>query len=257
MSVRHSDSFGIVPKKDAGQARHDNFIETTFVRIIYPMPNNLWPGNTATAKKIQDGLREEVRIILLKKMPEFIAGVDAAFIDDKVIAVAALYKYPELLHIENASFTGKTRFPYVPGFLSFREGHAIISAVKRLKIKPDLMLFDGQGIAHPKRIGIASHIGVILNVPTIGCAKSRLVGEYKVPDAGKGSRTYLYYKGRKVGAVLRTRSNVKPVFVSPGHLIDIESSVEIVMRCVSGFRIPEPLRRADQISKTHGCMTLS
>ncbi len=137
----------------------------------------------------------------------------------------------------------------MPGFLSFREGPAIIVTIQKLKTKPDLILFDGQGIAHPKGIGIASHIGVMLNIPTIGCAKSKLVGKFEKPDKDKGSRTYLYYKGERVGAVLRTRKNVKPVFVSPGHMIDIKSAIEIVMNCATEYRIPEPLRRADQLSK--------
>jgi len=213
------------------------------------MPNNLWPKNIASAKKIQGSLRKKVRITTLKKLPEFIAGVDAAFFDDKVVAVVTLYNYPELTHVQDVFSEGKAQFPYIPGFLSFREGKAIISSIKKLKIKPDLILFDGQGIAHPKGIGIASHIGVILDIPTIGCAKSRLVGEFEKPYAKKGSWKYLYYKDKKVGVVLRTRDNVKPLFVSPGHLIDIKSAIEIVMRCVSGYRIPEPLRRADRISK--------
>ncbi|MCL5063421.1 MAG: deoxyribonuclease V [Nitrospiraceae bacterium] len=213
------------------------------------MIKNLWPKDIAEAKEIQDILRKQVKIMPLKKTPELIAGVDAAFAGDKIVAIAALYEYPGLKHIQDAFYIEKIRFPYIPGMLSFREGHAIVNALKKLKTKPDLILFDGQGIAHPKGIGIASHIGVILNIPTIGCAKSRLVGEFEEPDTTKGSRTYLYYKGMKVGAVLRTRSNVKPVFVSPGHMIDIDSSIEIVMKCVFKYRIPEPLRRADYLSK--------
>ncbi len=143
----------------------------------------------------------------------------------------------------------KARFPYIPGLLAFREGHAIISAIGKLTVAPDLVLIDGQGIAHPEGFGIASHIGVILGIPTIGCAKSRLVGEYEAPGSMKGNWTYLYHRGAKVGAVVRTRSFVKPLFVSPGHLIDIESSVEIVLECTSGFRIPEPLRAADRLSR--------
>jgi deoxyribonuclease V len=210
---------------------------------------NLWPKDIVRAREVQDALRTRVKIVPLKKTPEFIAAVDAAFLNDKVIAVAALYKYPELQHLQDTFVKEKTRFPYIPGLLSFREGHAIVSAIKKLKIKPDLILFDGQGIAHPKGIGIASHIGVVLDMPTIGCAKSRLVGEFKEPDKTKGGWTHLDYKGIRVGTVLRTRSNVRPVFVSPGHLIDIESSIEVVMKCVSEYRIPEPLRRADLFSK--------
>ncbi|MEW6739841.1 MAG: deoxyribonuclease V [Nitrospirota bacterium] len=215
------------------------------------MIRNLWPDDISEAKKIQDVLRKKVKIIPLKKTPEIIAGVDAAFADDKVVAVATLYEYPELKHLHDAFSVEKIRFPYIPGLLSFREGHAIINAIRKLNIKPDLILFDGQGIAHPKGIGIASHIGVILNIPAIGCAKSRLVGEFEEPAVTKGSWAYLYYKGMKVGAVLRTRSSVKPVFVSPGHMIDIDSSIEIVMKCVFRYRIPEPLRRADHLSKKY------
>lgn len=124
-----------------------------------------------------------------------------------------------------------------------------MNAIKKLKIKPDVILFDGQGIAHPKGIGIASHIGVILNIPSIGCAKSRLVGDFDEPDKKKGSWRLIFYKGMKVGVVLRTRSSVKPLFVSPGHLTDIDSSIEIVMKCIGKYRIPEPLRRANFLSK--------
>ncbi len=212
------------------------------------MIKNLWPDDILEAKKIQDILKKKVKITHLKKTPKLIAGVDAAFAGDKVIAVAALYEYRVLKHYQDKVFIEKIRFPYVPGMLSFREGHAILGAIEKLDVKPDVILFDGHGIAHPKGIGIASHIGVILGIPSIGCAKSRLVGEYDEPDKARGSWTYLYYKGEKVGAVLRTRSNVRPIFVSPGHMIDIVSSVEIVKNCISKYRIPEPIRRADWLS---------
>jgi len=140
-------------------------------------------------------------------------------------------------------------FPYIPGFLSFREGPAIIEALHMLKIKPHVILFDGQGIAHPKRMGIASHIGVILNIPTIGCAKSRLVGEYKEPGTSKGKISSLKYQGKIVGAVVRTKDDIRPLFVSPGHLIDLKSSIEIVLGCTTKYRISELLRRADFLSK--------
>lgn len=213
------------------------------------MPINIWPKEISKAKALQDTLRKRVEVIPLKKTPRYIAGVDASFPEDKVLAVATLYDYPEMQFIQYAYSVKKGFFPYIPGLLSFREGPAIISAVKKLKIKPDLILFDGQGIAHPNGIGIASHIGVILDIPAIGCAKSRLVGEFKECNKRKGSWTYMYYRGEKVGVVLRTRGNVKPVFVSPGHMIDIKTSLEIVMRCISRYRIPEPLRSADHLSR--------
>jgi len=190
-----------------------------------------------------------VNIIPLKKEPKYIVGVDAAFLNNKVIGVACLYKYPEIHFIEEAYAVTEILFPYIPGFLSFREGPAIIMALKGLKRKPDIILFDGQGIAHPKRLGIASHVGVLLNIPTIGCAKSRLVGTYKEPGPKKGTCSSLLYKKEIVGVVLRTNDNVKPLFVSPGHRIDIQGSMEIVLACSQRYRLPEPLRWADFLSK--------
>lgn len=210
---------------------------------------NLWPRDIDTAREIQDILRKKVKILPLRAAPAYIAAVDAAFAGNEVIAVSSLSAFPSLECRQDAVWREEIRFPYVPGLLTFREGHAMISALKRLRIPPDVILVDGQGIAHPKGIGIASHIGVVLGKPTIGCAKSRLIGEFEEPRTQKGNWSYLYYKGKEVGVVLRTRDHVKPLFISPGHLIDIPSSLEIVMECLSGYRIPEPLRRADSLSR--------
>lgn len=207
------------------------------------------PVDLKEAKKIQLRLRQKIKIVPLSKKPVFIAGVDAAFSENKVVAAACLYKYPELVPVEDAYAAAKISFPYIPGFLSFREGDAIIKAIEKLKTKPDLVLFDGQGIAHPGGIGIASHIGVVLNVPTIGCAKSRLIGDYSAPGNKKGQYSSLRYKNKTVGAVLRTRDGVKPVFVSPGHLIDLRGAIHYVIKCAVKFRLPEPVRRADRLSK--------
>ncbi len=208
-----------------------------------------WPENVKRARNIQKIFRKRVKITHLRKPPEYIAGVDAAFSEGHVICVASLYKFPELKHLEDKSAITKVRFPYIPGLFSFREGPAIIMTIKRLSIMPDMILFDGQGIAHPEGFGIASHIGVLLNIPTIGCAKSRLVGTYIEPGSGKGEFSHLIYKGRKIGAVLRTRDGVKPLFVSPGHLIELSQAIDIVLKCIGKYRIPEPIRRADIISK--------
>ena len=210
---------------------------------------NLWPRDTRAAREIQDAFRKKVKILPLRKAPLHVAGVDAAFAGNEVIAVSSLYTFPLLECVQDAVWREEIRFPYVPGLLTFREGHAMINALKRLRIPADVILVDGQGIAHPRSIGIASHIGVILGKPTIGCAKSRLIGEFREPRTGKGTWSFLYYKGEEVGAVLRSRDHVRPLFVSPGHLIDILSSLEIVMKCLSHYRIPEPLRRADSLSK--------
>lgn len=209
----------------------------------------IWPTNVRDAKVIQMTLRGKVKIIPLRKTPRYIASVDASFTDDRVIAVACLYKYPELIYLGHETAIREANFPYVPGYLAFREGPVIIDALKSLKIKPDIVLFDGQGIAHPMGLGIASHIGVLIDMPAIGCAKSRLVGKYKEPGFKKGDWSPLEYNSKVVGVVLRTKDRVRPVFVSPGHRIDLKASIKIILGCTSKYRIPEPLRRADFISK--------
>lgn len=209
----------------------------------------LWPEDIPGARKVQETLRKKVRISSLKSAPKLIAGVDAAFSGDRVIAACSLFGYPEIRCLEEAHGIVKLTFPYIPGFLSFREGPAIVEAIGRLKTRPDVILFDGQGIAHPKGIGIASHIGVVLGVPAIGCAKSRLVGEYEEPGPRKGDWTPLRHEKRIVGAAVRTRDDVRPLFVSPGHRITLKQSIDIVLRCCTKYRIPEPVRRADHLAR--------
>lgn len=215
---------------------------------IYNFPMR-WPDNITEAKTIQNTLKKKIRITPLKKNPRYIAGVDAAFFKNKVIGVACLYRYPDLTLIKDVYAFAEISFPYIPGFLSFREGPAILKAINILEIKPDVILFDGQGIAHPRGIGLATHIGVLLDIPAIGCAKSRLIGEYKEPGFKKGEWSPLRYMDKTVGAVLRTREKVRPLFISPGHRIDLKDSIRIVLGCTTRYRIPEPLRRADFISK--------
>lgn len=208
-----------------------------------------WPKNIKEVQKIQHEIKEKIKIIPLKKKLVFVAGVDAAFSQNRVIGTACVYSFPALIPLEERYSVTKISFPYIPGYLSFREGPVIIKALGALKIRPDIILFDGQGIAHPKGTGIASHIGVLLNIPSIGCAKSRLVGEYEEPRNRKGRYSSLRFKGKTVGAVLRTRDNVKPVFVSPGHFINLKGSIEVVLKCTTNYRVPEPLRCADNLSK--------
>lgn len=208
-----------------------------------------WPEDIKGARGIQKSLRKRVKITRLRKSPEYVAGVDAAFSEDYVICAASLYKFPELEHLEDRYTVTKIRFPYMPGFLSFREGPAIIMTIKRLNITPDIILLDGQGIAHPEGFGIASHIGVLLDVPTIGCAKSRLVGSYTEPGISKGEFSYLIYHGKRVGAVLRTRDGVRPLFISPGHMIELGQAIDIVLKCTGKYRIPEPIRMAHITSR--------
>ncbi len=201
------------------------------------------------ARHLQEKHKNLVRIEPLEREPEFIAGVDAAFSEDQVFAAACLYHYPDLTLVEQSSAIEQAKFPYVPGYLLFLEGPAIISAVRKLKIKPELILVDGQGLAHPRRIGSASHLGVLLDLPTIGCAKTRLVGEFREPGRRKGTWSELRYEGETVGAVLRTRDRVRPLFISPGHKIDLKDAIRITLGCVTKYRIPEPLRCADMLSK--------
>jgi deoxyribonuclease V len=208
-----------------------------------------WPKDINEAKAVQMAVKNRIRILPFKKTPRFIAAVDASFTDHDVIAIACLYTSPALQYIGHATTIRKITFPYVPGYLTFREGPAIVEAINSLKMRPHLILVDGQGIAHPKRTGIASHLGVLLDMPSVGCAKSRLIGEYEEPGLEKGDWSPLKYYGEVVGAVLRTRGNVMPVFVSPGHRIDLEGAIDIVLGCTGKYRIPEPLRMADFLSK--------
>ncbi len=210
-----------------------------------------WPQTLTIqeARELQGRLRMKVSIRPLEKEPRYIAGVDAAFSDDTVFAAACLYLYPALSLVEQRTATQKLSFPYVPGFLSFREGPAIIDALEKLSIKPDLILVDGQGIAHPRGVGIASHIGVLLQIPTIGCAKSRLIGEYREPGNRKGSQSQLTFDGKIVGTVLRTRDHTRPLFISPGNKTDQASAIRFTLACTGRFRRPEPLRCADMLSK--------
>ncbi len=208
-----------------------------------------WPGSTAEAREQQERLSTRVKIVPYRGEPHYVAGVDAAFSDDTVFAAACLFLYPEMVLVEQTGAEKQLEFPYVAGFLSFREAPAIIAAVEKLSRTPDIILVDGQGIAHPRGIGIASHIGVMLDIPTIGCAKSRLIGEFKEPGKRKSKWSPLRYEGKIIGAVVRTRNDVKPVFVSPGHEVDLEGAIRITLACTDNFRIPKPLRCADMLSR--------
>jgi deoxyribonuclease V len=210
-----------------------------------------WPKTFSIeeAREVQIQLQKKVRIAPLTGKLRYVAGVDAAFSEDRVFAAACLYAFPDLIVCERQSSSLKLSFPYVPGFLSFREGPAIIAALDKLSCKPDLILVDGQGIAHPRGIGIASHLGVLTDIPTIGCAKTRLIGEYEEPRREKGSWSPLQSEGAVIGAVLRSRNNTRPLFISPGHKTDLEAAIRITLACTGKYRIPEPLRCADTLSK--------
>ena len=180
-----------------------------------------------------------------------IAGADLAIFpkQKKLLCGIIVFSYPELEIIEKVYTVSDEKFPYFPGLLAFREGPAIIETFKNVKKKPDLIMIDGQGTAHPRSFGIACHVGVLLDIPAIGVAKKKLFGEYSEPGKQRGSWNVLKDKSSNgtIGAVLRTKDNVKPVFVSIGHKIDLESSVKIALNCSKGYRIPEPTRQADKL----------
>lgn len=177
-----------------------------------------------------------------------VAGADIALDPGTNTGFAGviLYTFPGLEEIERRSAKGKLTFPYVPGLLSFREGPLLLKAFARLKTSPGLILFDGQGIAHPRRFGLASHLSLLLDVPGIGVAKSRLCGAHREPGASAGSWTPLRDGHETIGAVVRTRTNTNPVFVSPGHRVSREMAVELTLVCCDGYRIPRPTREADR-----------
>jgi deoxyribonuclease V len=205
-----------------------------------------WTMTPREAVELQRSLRERVRLQPLRKQIKTIAGADISFNKFSPVVYAGLVvmRLPSLEVIEEVGVVSETRFPYVPGLLSFRESPSVLEAWARLKTEPDAVMFDGQGIAHPRRVGIASHVGLIVNRPTLGCAKSVLVGKYEEPDEERGHWTELIDKNEVVGAALRTKTKVQPIFVSPGHLIDLEGAIKLTLESDGGYRQPEPTRRA-------------
>ena len=179
-----------------------------------------------------------------------VAGVDVGFDNDNGLPRAAVVvlRFPELELCEQSLVTLPTRFPYVPGLLSFREAPAILAALDELERLPDLLVCDGQGLAHPRRFGIACHLGVLTGLPAIGVAKKRLIGTHGEPPEARGEWVSLMHKGDVVGAVLRSRAGVKPIYVSSGHRVSLETAVDLVMGCTTRYRLPETTRRADKLA---------
>jgi len=231
-----------------------------------------WNIPVKKAIELQKSLARRVRQCRLNKKLETIAGIDCAFIpletgrlcrpsgvsdalsltgfsgDKKnIIACIVVLSAKTFEIIETAQAIQTVNFPYIPGLLSFREAPACLAAAEKLTVIPDCFIIDGQGIAHPRRLGLASHLGLFLNVPTIGCAKSRLIGDFKQPPSRKGSTSPLKDNGKIIGSVVRTRSSVKPVFVSVGHKCSLCDAVRITLDCCIKYRLPEPSRLAHQI----------
>jgi deoxyribonuclease V len=204
-----------------------------------------WDVSPAEASQIQERLAEMCEQPIDLSSPTTVAGVDVSVRDDISTAAVVVLSFPELAVLEIARARQPTPFPYVPGLLSFREGPVILAAFEQLGRMPEVALFDGQGTAHPRRMGIARHIGLWLDLPTIGCAKSRLVGERRDGLAiEKGAWEPLTHRGEIIGAVVRTRQNVRPVYVSPGHGADLMAAIDLTLRCCTRYRLPEPIRAA-------------
>lgn len=215
------------------------------------IPEISWPADAAEAIAIQQSLRREVRIVDDFSKLELIAGVDVSYdIKNNISrAVIVLMKLRELKALHTVVALLPTAFPYIPGLLSFREIPVILKALKMLPQIPDLLMVDGQGIAHPRRLGIAAHLGVLTDMPAIGVAKSRLTGTYVEPGSSKGNQSDLLSGKEKIGTVLRSKEKTKALFISPGHRIGHETAVKITMQCLTRYRLPEPTRIADKISK--------
>jgi len=214
-------------------------------------PLHSWDVSAEEAILIQEALKD--RIILKKTFSRIrtIGGGDVAYSKDGYLLFGAIavLSFPELEILDRATADGKIPFPYIPSLLSFREGPILIRAFQKLRLKPDMMIYDGQGIAHPRGVGLASHMGLWLDLPSIGCAKTPLLHEFISPGPSRGSFEWIRREGKKVGAVLRTRDHIKPLFISPGHRTDLSTSNQLILESCKGFRFPEPLRKAHQLAE--------
>lgn len=211
-----------------------------------------WDVSPKEAMEIQERLRKQ---IVLENAPEVesinkIGAADVSY-DKKtnlVYATVVIFSFPDLRVLEEKDAIRPATFPYIPGLLVFREGPALIEAFQKIATNPDVIIFDGQGIAHPRGIGIATHMGILLDEPSIGCAKTVLVGDYAEPEETAGSQSPLIKEGVELGVALRTKNRVEPVFVSIGHKIDLKTAIKIVLECTRGYRLPEPVRQAHIVS---------
>lgn len=207
------------------------------------------PGLIKKLAEEQLELQQQVRLTPLKQQPQLIAACDSSLKDEAIFAVFVLFSYPKLEILEVQTSWSKIELPYIPGFLAFREVPNLLKAYGQLTKQPELIFVDGHGIAHPRGLGIASHLGVKLGKPTIGIAKKVLVGQYEMPGAEVGASTDLKYKDQLVGYALRTKPKVKPVFVSPGHLINLEQALMYTKTTIGNYRLPSPTYIADKLTK--------
>jgi deoxyribonuclease V len=205
-----------------------------------------WDVTPKEAIDIQQRLRSKLIVAPLAEEVHYVAGCDISFDkgSDVVYAGIVILRLPELTEVSRSTAISEVRFPYIPGLLSFRESPPLLEAWEMLSVKPDLVMIDGQGYAHPRRFGIASHFGLMVDLPTIGCAKTLLIGRFEEPEPTAGSSSPLMDGEEVIGAALRTQDGVNPIFVSIGHRVNLESAIEVVMRCTREYRIPEPTRQA-------------
>lgn len=209
------------------------------IRWLHP-----WDVPPAEAIRLQEVLRHQAVVENRLEEVATVAGVDVSVLGEVARAAVVVLRYSDLAVLEVALAETLVTFPYIPGLLAFREAPAILAACEMLQVEPDLFIFDGQGSAHPRRMGIATHVGLFLDRPTIGCAKSRLCGVHPELPPQAGSWVPLTDGNEVIGAAVRTRAGVKPVYVSPGHRVDLATAVHYVLACCRGYRLPEPCRRA-------------
>lgn len=219
--------------------------------MIYSMVQNIhsWDVPPEEAIRLQKEIRERLILKWEDRPVSSIGGVDISIKTEAARAAIVILRYPELTPLEALTADAPLVFPYVPGLLAFREGPAVLAAWEILQNKPDVLMFDGQGIAHPRGVGIASHMGILLDRPTIGVAKSRLYGRHEEVGPKAGDHADLIDKnGKVIGTVLRTKERTNPLYISPGHLMDVKKATEFVLACLAGYRLPEPTRWAHKVA---------
>ncbi|MEV0291552.1 MULTISPECIES: deoxyribonuclease V [unclassified Kribbella] len=208
-----------------------------------------WPTTPAEAIAVQEELRSIVDDTDVDRAPRYVAGLDVAYDGDRLAAAVVVLDWDTLAEVDRAVVLGETTFPYVPGLFAFREVPGLLQALSKLRTTPDLLVCDGQGLAHPRRFGLACHLGVLTGVPAIGAAKTAFVGTYTQPGAARGSVADLIVDNQVVGAVVRTRDGVKPVYVSIGHRVSLDTAVEHVLHLAPRYRLPETTRAADRLCR--------
>jgi deoxyribonuclease V len=221
------------------------------MKIVSP---HRWDVSPSEAKEIQQRLRSRVSTERTFSQVNTVAGVDVSFKNEVAQAAIVVLSYPELTPVDHSLAELPVEFPYIPGLLAFREAPSVLAALEKLDTEPDLFIFDAQGLAHPRRMGLATHLGVIIDRPSIGCAKSRLCGSHHEPGPEKGSYTHLYAGDEAarapeiIGAVVRSRTNVTPLYVSIGHRVDLPTAIEYVLGCCTKYRLPETTRYAHRVA---------